>query len=36
MGLEPMSSLSAARVFNQLLSEGRRVALLALPLPIQP
>ncbi len=36
MGLEPMSSLSAARVFNQLLSEGRRVAMVALPLPIQP
>ncbi|MEJ2000043.1 MAG: Mth938-like domain-containing protein [Maritimibacter sp.] len=31
MGLEPMSSPSACRSYNILLSEGRRVALAALP-----
>lgn len=31
MGLEPMASPSACRAYNVLLSEGRRVALAALP-----
>ncbi len=32
IGLDPMSTRSAARAFNQLVSEGRRVALVALPI----
>lgn len=33
IGAEPMSSPSACRTYNILLSEGRRVALAALPVP---
>ncbi len=33
IGLDPMSTPAAARAFNLLVSEGRRVALVALPLP---
>lgn len=31
IGLDPMSTASAARAFNLLITEGRRVALVALP-----
>ena len=33
IGVEPMSTASAARAYNHLIGEGRRVALVALPLP---
>ena len=33
IGLDPMSTASAARAYNLLVAEGRRVALVALPLP---
>ncbi len=33
IGVDPMSTASAARAFNHLIGEGRRVALVALPLP---
>lgn len=36
IGVEPMSTPSAARAYNLLLGEGRRVALAALPLPKAP
>lgn len=36
IGVEPMSTPSAARAYNLLLGEGRRVALAALPLPLAP
>lgn len=36
IGVEPMSTPSAARSYNLLLGEGRRVALAALPLPAAP
>ncbi len=36
IGLDPMSTASAARAFNLLVSEGRRVALLAFQLPTAP
>lgn len=32
-GVDPMSTASAARAYNHLIGEGRRVALVALPLP---
>jgi uncharacterized protein len=33
IGLEPMSTASAARAYNHLIGEGRRVALIAFPRP---
>lgn len=34
IGLDPMSTTSAARAFNLLITEGRRVALVALPVAV--
>jgi uncharacterized protein len=35
IGIEPMSTASAARFYNQLIGEGRRVAMVGFPLPVQ-